>query len=103
MPGPIVRRSSLLFVIECFQSEESGAAAQLFFDPQQLVVFGDAIGAGGGASLDLARTGGYRQIGNERVFRFAGAVRDDRRIAVAAGEINGVESLTHRADLIDLN
>jgi len=33
----------------------------------------------------------------------AGAVRDDGGVAVAAGEINGIEGFTHRANLIQLN
>src|SRR5580692_3047171 len=33
----------------------AGRRAELLFDAQQLVVFGDAVGAGGAAGLDLAR------------------------------------------------
>ena len=53
-------------------------AAQVFFDAQQLIVFGDPIGARKRAGLDLAGVGGDGQVGDERIFGFAGAMRDDR-------------------------
>lgn len=47
---------------------------QLFFDTEQLVVFGNAIGARHGTRFDLAGIHGNRQIGDKAVFRLAGAV-----------------------------
>jgi hypothetical protein len=64
---------------------ESGAAAEFFFDAQELIIFCDAIGAAGGAGFDLAGGGGNGQIGDEGVFRFAGAMRNDGVIAGFAG------------------
>jgi hypothetical protein len=57
---------------------------ELFFDAEELVVLGDAVGAGGGAGLDLAGAGGDGEVGDEGVFGLAGAVRDDGGVAVAA-------------------
>ena len=37
---------------------------QLRFNPQQAVVFGDALRAGRGAGLDLADVPGYGQVGD---------------------------------------
>ena len=53
------------------------ARTELFFDAQQLVVLGDAIGAAGRAGLDLAGAGADREVGDGRVLGLAGAVRDD--------------------------
>src|SRR5580698_11226053 len=64
------------FVIQCFQAQKSRSSTQLFFNPQQLVVFDDAVGPRFGASLDLTRSRGHCKIGDEGVFGFAGAVRN---------------------------
>src|SRR5262245_5027331 len=53
---------------------------QLFLDAQQLVVFGDAVGAGSRPGLDLAGGGGHGEVGYEGVLGFARAVRDDRAV-----------------------
>ena len=45
-------------IVQCLDAEVARSAAQLFFDAQQLVVFCDAVGAGGGAGFDLSRAGG---------------------------------------------
>src|SRR5690606_13541007 len=47
---------------------------QGFLDPQQLVVLRHAIGARRAAGLDLARPSPHRQIGDERILRFAAPV-----------------------------
>ena len=60
------------------------ADAELLFDAQQLVVFADAIGAAGRAGLDLSGAGADGEVGDRRVFGFAGAVRDDRGVAGVA-------------------
>ena len=62
---------------------ETGGGAEFFFDAQELVVFGDAVGAAGGAGFDLAGAGGYGEIGDEGVFGFAGAVGNDGGVAGA--------------------
>src|SRR6188768_2177394 len=56
---------------------------QLLFDPQQLVVLGDPIGARGGACLDLARRKTDGQVGDSRVLGFTAAVAGDGRVSVA--------------------
>ena len=82
---------------------EARGGAELFLDAQQLVVFGDAVGAGGGAGLDLARAHGDGEIGDEGIFGFAGAVRDDRGVAgLRAISMASIVSVT-RADLIQLD
>src|SRR6516165_252347 len=50
---------------------------QVLLDAQQLIVLGDAIGAAGGAGLDLAGVGGYRDVGDGRVLRLTAAMADD--------------------------
>ena len=42
-----------------------------FFDAEELVVFGDAVGAAGGAGFDLAGAGADGEVGDEGVFGFA--------------------------------
>src|SRR6202007_1381973 len=64
----------LPLVIQRAQSQKARAGAEFFLDPQQLILLGDAIGAGGGTRFDLAGAGGDCEIGDERVFAFAGAV-----------------------------
>src|ERR1700722_15562597 len=64
-----------------------------------------AIGCiwGCGAGFDLAGAGSNCEVGDECVFSFAGAVRNYRGVAVAAGEIDGVQSFADRADLVDFD
>ena len=59
---------------------EARGRAELFLDAQKLIVFGDAVGAGGRAGLDLAGAHGDDEIGDEGVLGLAGAVRNDRRV-----------------------
>ena len=68
-----------------------------------MVVFGDAVGAGGAAGFDLAGAGAYGEVGDEGVFGFAGAVADDGGVAEAAAELDGIEGLGDGADLVDLD
>src|SRR5215472_8416745 len=56
----------------------AGPPAQGFFDPQQLVVLAEALAARGRPRLDLAGARGHREIGDRRILRLAGPVRDDR-------------------------
>src|ERR1017187_5792453 len=66
----------------------SGRRSKLLLDAQQLVVFADAVGAAGRSRLDLSHAGGYGEIGDESVFRFAGAMRYHRGVAVVAGQFD---------------
>ena len=76
---------------------------QDLLDAQQLVVLGDALGAGRGAGLDLAAVGGDGQVGDGDVLGLAGAVRHHALVAVALGQLDGVQGLGQRADLVDLD
>ena len=79
------------------------AGAELLFDPQQLVVLGDAVGAARRAGLDLAGAGADGEIGDRRVFGLARAVRDDAGVAGVARHRHGVERFGDGADLIQLD
>ena len=59
---------------------------------KQAVVLGQPFGAGNRADLDLAGGGGDGEVGDGRVLGLARAGRDDRAIAVAAGQVEGVEA-----------
>ena len=48
----------VLLEVEGLDAEELGGFAQLFLDAEKLVVLADAVGAAGGAGLDLAGPGG---------------------------------------------
>src|SRR5206468_3143672 len=83
------------------QTWEPGGVAQLLLDPQQPVVLGDAIGARGGAGLDLAGTGGDSEVGDGGVLGLARAVGDHRGVAGLAGGANRLQGLREGADLVD--
>ena len=50
------------------------AVAELFLDPEELVVLRDAVGPGRGPRLDLAGVRGHGEVGDRRVLRLAAAV-----------------------------
>src|SRR5258706_13512188 len=56
---------------------------QLFLDTQQLVVFGQTVGARQRAGLDLPAVRRHRQIGNGAVFRLAGTMAHHRLVGGA--------------------
>ena len=56
-----------------------------------------------GAGLDLAEVQRDGQIGDERVFGLARAVRHDAGVAGAKRHLHAVERLGQRADLVDLD
>ncbi len=66
---------------------ESGAAritrrvAESFFDANQLIVFGEPVGPGKRACLDLTAIGGDGEIGDCSILGLARTVRQDRRVA----------------------
>src|SRR5258708_10057311 len=82
---------------------EAGRGAELFFDAEELIVLGDAVGAAGRAGFNLAGGGGDGEIGDEGVFGFAGAMRDDGVIAGFAGQLDSVDGFGDNADLIELD
>ena len=86
-----------------FAAGEAGGAAEGFFDAQELVVFGDAVGAGGGAGFDLAGAHGDYEIGEEGVFGFAAAMGDDGGVVGLASHFDGFDGFGDGADLIELD
>mmetsp|Transcript_12165 Transcript_12165/g.36664 ORF Transcript_12165/g.36664 Transcript_12165/m.36664 type:complete len:247 (+) Transcript_12165:149-889(+) len=79
----------------------AGGGGELFFDAEELVVFGGAFAAAGGAGFDLAGAEADGDVGDEGVFGFAGAVGSHDAPAVGLGELDGVDGLRESADLVD--
>src|SRR5205823_22594 len=77
--------------------------AQLFFKAKESVVFGDAVRAGGRTGLDLTGTDGHRQIGNEGVLGFTGAMGDDRVVTVFGRHLDGPDGFGKASNLVYLN
>src|SRR6267378_52751 len=84
-------------------SVEAGGGAQFFLDAEELIVLGDAVGAAGGARLDLAGGGSHGEISDESVFGFSGAVRDDGVVAGLAGHLDGINGFGDGTDLIEFD
>src|SRR5439155_22298272 len=76
---------------------------QLFLDAQELVVLGGTLAARHRAGLDLARVDGDGEVRDEGVLGLAGAVRDDRAVARALRQLDRLERLGQRADLVQLH
>ena len=76
---------------------------KFLFDAEELVVFGDPVGAAEGTSLDLAGIRGDGDVRDRGVLGLARAMADDGRVFVFLGEFDGVERLSERADLVDLH
>src|SRR6185503_12701049 len=89
--------------VKCFLTGITCSPAQVFLDTQQLIVFGDAIGARQRSSFDLPGICSDCEIGYERIFSLAGAMRDDRGPPVRLREGDAVESFSQRAYLIDFD
>ena len=64
-------------------------------NPQKLVILCNTVAAAGGTRLDLANTGGNRQVGDGVVFGLARAVAHDGGIAVAFCQVDRFESLVN--------
>ena len=62
-----------------------------------------AVGAGGGAGLDLAASRGDREVGDGRVLGLAAPVAHHAGVAGAAGEGHAFEGLGEGADLVHLD
>src|SRR5688572_8074993 len=92
--------SRLLLVPEL--SAVHGPFSELFLDAEELIVFGHAVAAGGGARLDLAAVRRHGDVGDRRILRLAATVAQDGGVAVAHREVHGLERLAERADLVDL-
>ena len=89
--------------MERLSSGEACGAAQVFLDAQQLVVLRRSIGARQRSGLDLPGISCDGQICDEWILRFAGAMRDDRRATMSVRELDAIQCLRKRADLIDLD
>ena len=74
---------------------------ELFFDAQQLIIFGDAVSAAHRAGLDLSGTGCYDDIGNRCVLRLTGAMGDNRRETGFLSHSDGIKCLRQRTDLVE--
>src|SRR5215472_3689420 len=96
-------RFCLPVVVQRLQTEEPRRAPQFLLNAQQLVVLRNPIRARRRPGLDLSRAGRHSQIGDERILRLTGAVRDHRGISVAPCQINRIERFAHRANLIHLD
>jgi hypothetical protein len=80
-----------------------GRIAQLGFDAQELVVFGNTVRAGRGTGLDLAHIERHGQVGDGAVFSFAGAVRSDGAPTITLASFHGLDSLGQRTDLVQFD
>ena len=87
---------------ESLHSGKDRLFAQLLFDAEQLIVFADAVGTAGGASLDLARVERHRQVRDECVFRLPGTVGHDAGVAGLLSREDRFHRLRRVPDLIDL-
>src|SRR3954447_7704498 len=68
-----------------------GVFAEQLLDAEELIVFGDAVGAAQGTGLDLASIGSHRDVGNGGVFGLTGAMADDGGVGVFLGQFDGVQ------------
>src|SRR5271168_3950544 len=82
---------------------EARRAAEFFFDAQELVVLGNAVGAAGGRGLDLPRSGSHGKIGDKSVLGLPRAVRNDGVVSRFAGHLDRVDRFRYRPDLIQLD
>src|SRR3954463_4427555 len=89
--------------LQCRLAAVERLLSELLLDAQELVVFGGAIGARKGASLDLTAIGGNREVGDGGILGLAGAVRHHRGVAGLVRHLDGGERLGQRADLVDLD
>ena len=69
--------------------QDGSHLAELLLDAQELVVLGHPVRARRRAGLDLPGVRGDREVGDEGVFGLARAVRDDRRVARRARQLDG--------------
>src|SRR5436190_271698 len=77
--------------------------AEVLFDPEKLVVFGNAVRAAKAAGLDLTGVGRDGEVGDKAVLGLARAVRDDRCHVIRPRKLNSIKGFRKRADLIDLD
>src|SRR5512133_2996803 len=90
-------------VIKSRAPRVEGDLTQIFFNAQQLVVLGHAVGAAQTAGLDLTGVGAHRNVGNGGVFGLARAMADDGGVTRALGHLDAGKGLGQGADLVDLD
>ena len=64
---------------------------------------GHPLAARRGAGLDLPTVHRDGQVGDGGVLGLAGAVTDHAAVAMSVGQVDGIERLGQRADLVDLD
>src|ERR1019366_5862102 len=72
---PSRRQSRSTLIIQRLHPQKPCRSAQLLFNPQELVVLRNAVGARGGAGLDLSRSRRDRKLRDERELAFARPMR----------------------------
>ena len=83
-------------VKESLPAQILGGVIQLFLDAQQLVVLGHAVGAAGGAGLDLAGVQGHGQVSDGGVCRLYTAT-EIAQIYIAAQTLITTQTTYHNA------
>src|ERR1051325_2857427 len=99
----LLLRAALLYLVKGAAARITSGPAQVFFDAEELVVFGYAVGAREAAGLDLPGVCRHGEVCDERVFGLARAMRDDGCATARARKLYAVERLRQRADLVDLD
>ena len=87
------------FTFSCVAS----SFAESLFDTKELVVLGCTVRAGERTRFDLTCSCGDREICDEGVLCLTAAVGDYRAVAVLACELDGLECLRERADLVEFD
>src|SRR4030043_1748659 len=88
---------------ENFFAPEGRGFPQFFFNPQKLVVLGQAVAAAGRTGFYLPHIRGHGQIGDKGVFRLPGTVGDDSRIFGSFGHLDGLQGFGHGPDLVQFD
>src|SRR5829696_3559480 len=83
--------------------EVARVVAELVGDPEQPVVLGDPLGPGRRTGLDLAGAHGDDEVADRRVLGLAGAVGHDGGPSGAPREVDRVDRLGERPDLVELD
>ena len=97
--GPVV----VLSALDRRASREPRAIAELFLDPEKLVVLRDAFRAGWRAGLDLPDARCDDKVGDQSILGLPGAVRDDGAVARVTRDRDRFERLGEGSDLVELD
>src|SRR5690349_4228907 len=101
-----VRSSAFRHLLALLQRAQAGinrVLAELLFDAQQLIVFRQPVGTAQGTGFNLSAVRRDGNVRNRRVFRFAGAMRENGGVAVELRELHSVERFSERTDLVHLH